>query len=190
MAQVAHKRLGNTNQPRSRSRNWIFTLNNYMEAEVKNLQDEKWEYVFQKEKGKNGTPHLQGVVFFKHPQSLSTVRKMYPRAHWEKMKGTKEQAIAYCTKESTRDGEIYKNIKINIVTHGTKKKDEKIIIDKNFIKKMIEESIRNMREDPTDDLWLGPSDLAMKGKSECEESKDIKDEFCENLRMKLINDIL
>lgn len=34
---------------------------------------------------------------------LSFVRRLLPRAHWEATRGTNEQAIAYCTKEETRE---------------------------------------------------------------------------------------
>lgn len=84
-----------------RGRKWCFTLNNYSENEItqihKNLENEK--YIFGKEKGKSGTPHLQGYVEFKNAKSLDKMKKLIPRAHFEKALGTLEQNKKYCSKD-------------------------------------------------------------------------------------------
>jgi len=56
----------------------------------------------QEERGDNGTVHLQGVCYFSQPVTLAAVKKLHTRAHWEVMKGTLDQAIAYCMKEDTQ----------------------------------------------------------------------------------------
>lgn len=86
-------------------RNWCFTLNNYVEAELVSLcqrlsEKEKVRYaIFGKEVGKEGTHHLQGYVSFSRPQRLTAVKKVVgDRAHVEISKGTEEQNIIYCSK--------------------------------------------------------------------------------------------
>lgn len=112
MAQVAQKNLGrNTKEPsqknRIRVRNWCFTLNNYTPEEVKSLAQQE-SYLFQEETGENGTPHLQGLLSFKNPMSLSSLKRINGRAHWEPCRN-KIASIQYCCKESTRTGKIYCN---------------------------------------------------------------------------------
>lgn len=46
-----------------------------------------------------GTLHCQGFCIFKKDQRLSALKKILPRAHWEKCNGTVEQNIAYCKKD-------------------------------------------------------------------------------------------
>lgn len=112
MAQVAQKNLGrNTKESsqknRIRARNWVFTLNNYTQDEIKELAQQE-SYLFQEETGENGTPHLQGMLMFKNPMSLSSMKKINGRAHWEPCKN-KIASIQYCSKERTRTGQIFSN---------------------------------------------------------------------------------
>jgi len=109
--------IGNTKQSRIiASLNWFFTLNNYSDKDIEdillifnNILLVK-DYVFQKEKGANLTPHLQGYVKF--------VKKVRPienfdnkKIHWEKVRDI-SAAIAYCSKEDSYDGERWTNIKL------------------------------------------------------------------------------
>lgn len=93
-----------------KSRGWCITINNYSQAEVKALSTLKCEYLFQEETGENGTPHLQGMLYYKNAVPFKTVKELFPRAHIEKMKN-KIASIKYCSKEDTRSGKIYTNIK-------------------------------------------------------------------------------
>lgn len=89
-----------------RAKHWAgCTLNNYTPADeaafellIRPLAD---YYVFGKEVGANGTPHLQFMVCFKTAKRLSAVTKLFPtKAHWE-MKAklsTMQQASDYCKK--------------------------------------------------------------------------------------------
>lgn len=93
----------------SPSKKWVFTYNNYnssIRSELNELFTEICEkFMFQEEKGENGTPHLQGFCIFKNkirPLSL----KLDKSIHWEKMKGTVEQSIAYCSKSQTKKWRI------------------------------------------------------------------------------------
>lgn len=46
-----------------------------------------------------GRKHLQGFVHMKTAQRLSAMKKIAPRAHWERMRGTITQNKLYCEKE-------------------------------------------------------------------------------------------
>lgn len=83
---------------------WCFTLNNHEdsdhEALLKMHEEDLYKYiVFGRETGDNGTPHLQGYVFFKLKKTLVAVRKLLTRAHWEPQRGNFTQAIEYCKKD-------------------------------------------------------------------------------------------
>nr|WAE42397.1 MAG: replication associated protein [Cressdnaviricota sp.] len=84
----------------SRSRDFCFTLNNYTsdEYDAVLLWDCKY-LVVGKEVGESGTPHLQGFVCFAQAKTLSAVRRLGARFHWESRKGTHLQASAYCKKD-------------------------------------------------------------------------------------------
>ena len=83
------------------SRYWMFTLNNPQPEE----DPKTWGYHFlayQLEKGADGTPHYQGYITFKKSKRFSGMKKLNPRAHWSMRKGSHDQALAYVTKEETR----------------------------------------------------------------------------------------
>lgn len=56
-------------------------------------------WIFGKEEGEEGTPHLQGYVRFKNHVRFTTIKNALPRAHIEKAKGSDEQNYVYCSKE-------------------------------------------------------------------------------------------
>jgi hypothetical protein len=83
-----------------RSRRWVFTLNNYAEQERLDLLNQTCKYcVIGKEVGENGTPHLQGYIYFVEHKSLRALKSLNNRAHWENAMGTAQENYAYCTKE-------------------------------------------------------------------------------------------
>ena len=89
---------------RVKSRNWCFTLNNYKDEDLQRLDKFCQEHpdvylLYGKEKGAEGTPHLQGYWNLPVPQAASYIKKLVPRAHIEKCKGTPAENIAYCSKE-------------------------------------------------------------------------------------------
>ena len=93
-----------------RHRNWVFTLNNYTERERLILNEyassERVSFcVYQPEVGASGTPHLQGLFILRQALCLNTIRQHLGvrSIHLEPMRGTLEEAEAYCTKEDTRD---------------------------------------------------------------------------------------
>ena len=97
---------GNTKTPSSTQISpairWCFTLNNYTSDEhssiVSIFNAKARMYIVGDEIGESGTPHLQGYVEFKtklRPLGLFS----FKRIHWEKAKGSKEDNIAYCSKQ-------------------------------------------------------------------------------------------
>lgn len=108
------QKKGNTILSSSRvnpCKNWVFTLNNYTEENITELLTHKKisgakKYMFQREIGESGTPHLQGFIVFStkiRPLSLKLCKKI----HWEKMKGTVLDNIKYCSKSETKNGCCY-----------------------------------------------------------------------------------
>lgn len=83
----------------SRSRSYVYTLNNYTEEEESAVQGIPATYhVYGRETGDSGTPHLQGFIYFKLQKSLSAVKKLIPRAHLEVARDV-GCAIPYCKKD-------------------------------------------------------------------------------------------
>lgn len=81
--------------------NWVFTLNNPDSDELP-VNDKVKYCIWQRERGEQGTEHLQGYVEFRNKCRLSAVRQWLPRAHWEVRRGSREQAKDYASKEESR----------------------------------------------------------------------------------------
>lgn len=97
------------NKKTVRSRGWAFTLNNWDESDVLFLTDtlDTEKYVFQEEIGeKTGTPHLQGIVYFKNARTWDQMKQLNPKIHWGVAISVKA-SIDYCSKLNTRSGEVY-----------------------------------------------------------------------------------
>lgn len=93
----------------SRSRGWVWTLNNYTDDEEGVLQDigtSECRYLcYGHEVGENGTPHLQGYILFKSLKTMAQVKALLQtdRVHLEIQRGTSVQAMEYCKKEDNCD---------------------------------------------------------------------------------------
>lgn len=86
--------------PNCKSRHWCFTLNNPTDLEKDpDVLPENDYWIQGNEVGESGTPHLQGYICFKVRKNLSAVKKVFPRAHWEIMRGTPQEASDYCKKD-------------------------------------------------------------------------------------------
>lgn len=89
----------------NKSKYWCFTLNNYTPEEeylVKNMMEGNLitYCCIGKEVGEQGTPHLQGYVEFKSRWDIKRLKEWFiSRAHFERRRGTCEQAAEYCQKE-------------------------------------------------------------------------------------------
>lgn len=84
-------------------KNWLFTLNNFSDAEVTSAQawlQESCSYaLFGKEVGENGTPHLQGYFCLLHKSRLSSIKSGFSaRAHIEVARGSSQSNKVYCSK--------------------------------------------------------------------------------------------
>lgn len=85
------------------SSNWVFTLNNYTEEDLKDLTTwtEKGAggVAYAKEVGASGTPHLQGYVHMKSKARLKKMKELSKKCHWEVMKGKLIDSEKYCSKQ-------------------------------------------------------------------------------------------
>lgn len=91
------------NRKDPRCRRWCFTLNNplpgSLELLVKQFGERGAKYVIGREIGEEGTPHLQGYVNFNGLIRFSTLKRQWPRCHWEAARGSEQQNIKYCSKD-------------------------------------------------------------------------------------------
>jgi hypothetical protein len=91
---------GNEVDTGKRSRNWVFTINNWTAAIYDAVTALDCRYlVVGKEVGKKGTPHLQGYISFKNDMSRKKVGECLPKSWFQVAKGTPKQASAYCEKD-------------------------------------------------------------------------------------------
>lgn len=84
---------------------YVFTINNYTFDDILLVFDcgNQRYLCFGFEVGDQGTPHMQGYVYFVNETSFNSVRKQIPRARIDVAKGTVEQNIKYTSK----DGDWY-----------------------------------------------------------------------------------
>jgi len=65
-----------------------------------------YRYAIQEETGETGTPHLQGVIYYRNPISFSTVKQYNLRMHVERSRDV-TRSVQYCTKPETRSGRVW-----------------------------------------------------------------------------------
>ena len=92
----------------TQARRYLLTINNPEQSDeefisyIENLEHFKYS-MFQREQGEQtGTEHLQVFIVFNCAKRFSTLKKYFPTAHIEKVKGTNTQARDYCSKSETR----------------------------------------------------------------------------------------
>lgn len=103
---------GNTKQ--SPVKWWAFTFNNFSEDDLSMFQHTDFEYVFQIEVGKSGTPHLQGTVACRPKKRFSTLKKQFNSTiHWEKVRDI-GASIRYCCDPLKRKPgtQVYTNMRL------------------------------------------------------------------------------
>lgn len=129
-----------TDEPaqRVRAKRWCVTINNYTKGDVAMFEviKPKCDYwIYGKEVGEQGTPHLQCYIIFKDVKTAKQCHCIFPsRGHWSKANGTSEQNHTYCSKDG--DFEEYGTIPEEPSVKGGK---------------------------ATADKWLAAKELAMKG---------------------------
>lgn len=91
------------------AKHWVFTWNDKNdelthEDIIKHLSPACEYMVFQQEEGAEKTKHYQGYCEFRKPVRLTAIAKLTApfKPHWEKRKGTREQARDYASKDETR----------------------------------------------------------------------------------------
>lgn len=113
VASLFDEAAGESARGRDQAKRWVFTCNNPTAVEEGLCRDVPCEFLCcQTEVGENGTVHLQGLVCFGKRVSLVGCRRLFGvgggcRFHFQIMRGTLEQAEAYCTKEDTRLSERF-----------------------------------------------------------------------------------
>lgn len=85
------------------NREWCFTINNWTETDYNQAVEMKNDaryLIFAKEIGEQGTPHLQGYVYFDNAKSLKRMKKYLPRANLSEryVDSTAENCAKYCKK--------------------------------------------------------------------------------------------
>lgn len=100
------KEEGNNQSSSFRSRKYVFTLNNYQEDDVEKLKiyliSSALKWVFGREVGESGTPHLQGYIEFKTQRKWSQIIEKCPclgRAWSTGAKGDVKANCKYTTKD-------------------------------------------------------------------------------------------
>jgi len=84
-----------------RARAWVFTINNYTQDDELRCKTLECQYmVYGRERGEQGTEHLQGYVYFTNAKSRAAVSKLLPRAYIDRRNGSHNQAMEYCKKEN------------------------------------------------------------------------------------------
>lgn len=88
-----------------KAKHWVGTLNNYTPADeacfLSKIEPLADYYVYGKEVGEQGTPHLQFMISFKAQKALTGCIKLFVnKAHWEvkSQKSTMQEASDYCKK--------------------------------------------------------------------------------------------
>ena len=85
------------------SRNYCFTLNNPPADFEDGLDPNKFKYyISQREVGESGTEHIQGYFILNSPQRITWCRNnINAHAHYERRRGSHEEAKKYCQKADT-----------------------------------------------------------------------------------------
>lgn len=148
---------GNTMEPRhsssrNRARTWCFTLNNYTDEDTVSLSHNKWsdmeitKLVFQEEIGEEKmTKHLQGVVQFKNQISFTTLKEFHNKIRWSKCKNL-QASIKYCSKQDTRNGELYTHGNVEKWLWKDKEKEKECISITDMYKDMKRQMVERLQE--------------------------------------------
>lgn len=82
--------------------NWCFTLHDFTDEEYSSIAWGDFGGLQGETAPDTGRRHLQGFFVMKKRPTLSWLKKnLHAKAHFECMKGTIEQSIAYCSKSDS-----------------------------------------------------------------------------------------
>lgn len=85
---------------KGRSRAWTGTWNNYTAVDYDAVLNHECTFVIVgKEVGESGTPHLQFYIRFENAVRMNTLKKLWPKVHWEIARGSCDENVAYCSKQ-------------------------------------------------------------------------------------------
>lgn len=98
----------------------VFTINNPGDKKLNlEINSKVRGAVWQLEVGESGTPHYQGYIEFTDKMSFKAIKEILGNeAHVEARQGTREQAIAYCCKEDTRQDGPWTYGKMDVLKPG------------------------------------------------------------------------
>jgi len=89
----------------TRSRSFVVVINNPTDEDyIKFMACETAYKCWAPEVGEEGTPHLQGYLYFKEAKSFSKIKKLLPRAHIETCEGNAKQNRTYIFGPYENDG--------------------------------------------------------------------------------------
>ena len=86
----------------ARSRSFVFTINNYTDDDIAEImaEAENAKYLIAGfEEGEQGTPHIQGYVYYDNAKQLKTFANIFSRAYTSIAKGSPKQNQDYCSKD-------------------------------------------------------------------------------------------
>ena len=93
---------------KQRSRNWLYTWNNYTEADINTVKT-AWPasgnfrgLMYELEVAPTtGTPHIQGFICFDTMKSGKQIKELSPKVNFRVMLGSIEQNRIYCSKDAS-----------------------------------------------------------------------------------------
>ena len=84
-------------------RRFFITENNPKEEDINRYKEIECKWIAickEHEDDDNKTPHIHIAIIFKGSRRLSTLKKMFPRAHIDIMNGSPQDCVTYMTKEN------------------------------------------------------------------------------------------
>lgn len=115
-----------------KARCWLVTVNNPSAW----LDPADWQYikfaVWQLEMGDNGTVHYQMYVNFSEPMSHAALHKLdgLEHSHTETRRGTKLEAVTYCSKDESRlEGPFWYPDERSVKRHAASEKGKRTDLD-------------------------------------------------------------
>lgn len=108
-----------------RSKRWQLTENNacYTKQECARVLSSiaKTNYIVScSETGESGTKHVHAFIIYENAISLKTLKRHFPRAHFEHCKGSNEENRAYIVKD---DAEVFESGEMPVASSSERKQD-------------------------------------------------------------------